>query len=130
MRLTISILLIALLSYGVLWFLPWWTCMPVAFLITSLLPARAGRSFLAGAIGVALCWFCIIFVADWGNDHLLSRKMAILFKLPSYALLLGLNTLIGFITGGLGGWAASSLSQRFTNRNRQEIGNKAAKVSL
>jgi len=69
----------------------------------------AGRSFLAGAIGVGLCWLLVPWYADMANQHLLSSKMANLFQLPSYVLVLAVSCLIGFLTGGLGSWTAACL---------------------
>lgn len=106
------ILITALLSYVALLFLPWWSDLAVAFIIIFILPLRPLRAFVAGALGVGICWAVLAFIADYGNEHILSTKMAVLFQLPRYWLMIAVTALIGCITGGLGGLAAGILRNR------------------
>jgi hypothetical protein len=92
---------------------PWWVAMPIAFLVVLVLPMRGGRSFLATGLGVALSFFILSFMTDSANEHILSGRMAALFHLPSYVFMLVLTTLVGFVTGGLGGWTAALFRNLF-----------------
>lgn len=116
MRFLFVFLLTAIASYFALLIMPWWISMLIAFFVVLLLPMKKGRSFLAAALGVGLCWLLVALVADFRNDHLLSTKMAALFGLPSYALMIALSPLTGFITGGLGGWTAAALRDIFREK--------------
>lgn len=87
--------------------------MLIAFFVVLVLPMKKSASFLAAALGVGLCWLLVALVADFKNEHLLSTKMAALFGLPSYVLMVALSPLTGFITGGLGGWTAAALRDLF-----------------
>jgi len=110
---TISVILItALLSYVALLFLPWWSDIVVTFIIIFTLPLRPLKAFIAGALGVGICWTVLAFIADYGNEHILSTKMSALFQLPRYWLMIAATSLIGCITGGLGGLAAGILRNR------------------
>lgn len=116
MRFLFVFLLTAIASYFALLIMPWWISMLIAFFVVLLLPMKKGRSFLAAALGVGLCWLLVALVADFRNDHLLSTKMAALFGLPSYALMIAFSPLTGFITGGLGGWTAAALRDIFREK--------------
>ncbi len=113
MRAFFIFLLTATLSYFTLLVLPWWTCMLLSFIVILFLPLKPAGSFLATALGVGICWLLVALIKDFRNEHLLSRKMAELFSLPSYTLLIFLTTITGFLTGGLGGWTAALLRKLF-----------------
>ena len=116
MRFLFVFLLTAIASYFALLIMPWWVSMLIAFFVVLLLPVRKASAFLATALGVGLCWLAVALVADFKNDHVLSSKMAELFHLPSYALMIALTSLTGFITGGLGGWTAAALRDLFREK--------------
>ncbi len=118
MRLLIPICLTALCSYAALFLTPWWASMVVALVVSVFIRMSAGRSFIAGAIGVAVCWLIAAFMIDLSNEHLLSSRMAVLFQLPSYAFMLILTTAVGFISGGLGAWTGACLRQLFLSNKR------------
>jgi len=102
-------LLTALLSYVALLFLPWWSNLIAAFIIVFMIPVKPGRAFIAGAAGTGICWAVLAVIADTGNEHILSTKMAALFQLPYYWMIIAVTILAGFITGGLGALAAGIL---------------------
>jgi len=99
----------AILAYFALLIMPWWIPMPIAFLLILWLPMNKWNSFLATAFGGVLCFIFISMVKDFGNNHILSSKIAVIFHLPSSVFLILITGLIGFITTGLGGWTASIL---------------------
>lgn len=110
MRFIVSILLIALFSFIAGLYLPWWSIAIVAFLVALLLPQSIGRSFLAGFIGIFLLWAVLAFWIDQQNNHVLSQKIAQLFKLGNASLLLVLITaFIGAFVGGFAAMSGSSL---------------------
>lgn len=113
MRFVFVLLLTAVASYGVLLIMPWWTPMLAACCIAFLLPMKNGRSFLATGLGAALCYSIVSLMADQANDHILSRKMAVLFGMPSYSLMIVLTAMTGFITAGLGGWTGAAFHRLF-----------------
>lgn len=113
MRFLIVLILNILATALLLHFLPWWTTMIFAFLTIFMLPLKKVSAFLATGIGNGLCWIGIAAMKDFENGHLLSKKVAELMNFPSFLLLLLISGIIGFVTGGLGGFAAANLRSIF-----------------
>ncbi|MDB5196467.1 MAG: hypothetical protein JWP88_838 [Flaviaesturariibacter sp.] len=110
MRFLVSLLLIALFSFIAGLYLPWWSLAIVAFLVALLVPQSIGKSFLAGFAGIFLLWAILAFWIDVQNNHVLSQKIAQLFKLGNASVLLILITaLIGALVGGFAAMSGSSL---------------------
>lgn len=108
-RFLFVMILTTIASWLALMIMPWWIPLPVAFFITLICPMRNGRAFLATGMGAALCYLLYSITADQANDHILSSKMAGLFHLPSYILMIVVTAFVGFITAGLGGWTGAAL---------------------
>lgn len=121
MRFFFVFILTAIINYFALWVMPWWISLPIGFALILLLPVRKNwHAFLSTALGSGLCWLVTAIIADQANEHILSQKMAQLFSLPAYGFMITVTALVGFITGGLGGWLAGSLRKLFINPNRSE----------
>ncbi|MGB8192543.1 MAG: hypothetical protein WCF67_11525, partial [Chitinophagaceae bacterium] len=76
MKFLISILLIALLSFTIGLYLPWWSLALVAFVVAALIHQRAGKAFLSGFLALFLLWGILAFIIDQQNQHILSQKVA------------------------------------------------------
>ena len=111
MRLLLFIISIALLSAVAEYFLPWWMIAVIPFCISLAMNRRAGVSFLAGFIGIASFWLLAVLFKDIPNEHILSRRMAIVFKLPNYGILILVVTLIGGVIGGLSAAAGALMRE-------------------
>ena len=111
------VLLMAIASYIAVMLMPWWSPMIIAFLLILLLPMKSGKAFLATATGAAIAFVVMSTLADLANQHILSSKMAVLFHMPSFVLMIIVTALIGFVTAGLGGWTGAALYQLFRNKN-------------
>ena len=110
MRFILSVLLIAVLGFIAGMYLWWWTIAVVAFLVLIMLPQRLGSSFLAGFLGIFIMWFLVAFLRDMKNDHILSEKVASLFKLgPNSILLILITALVGGLVAGFAAMSGSSL---------------------
>ena len=115
MKFLVSILLIALLSFALGLYLPWWSLALVAFIVAALIHQRAGKAFLSGFLGLFLLWGVLAFIIDANNEHVLSVKVAELLPLGGSSFLLILVT--AFIGGLVGGLAAMAGSYVRTVRN-------------
>ncbi|MCW3124015.1 MAG: hypothetical protein JWQ38_3507 [Flavipsychrobacter sp.] len=109
MKFILQIILIAILSAAVEFILPWWSVAVVAFIVTLVMGGKGGRGFLAGFLGVGLCWLVVALCHDVANEHILSARMAVLFKLPNYGMFMVVTVFIGGLIGGLAGWAGALL---------------------
>src|SRR4030095_17253419 len=110
MKLTVAIILTALLSFvGGLYF-PWWSIAVAAFASILLIPLRSSRAFLAGCLGVFILWSLLALWIDIKNQGILSTKVAQIFPLGGSSFLIILVTaIIGALVGGLAALSASYL---------------------
>jgi hypothetical protein len=114
MKFAISVILIAVLSFALGLYLPWWSIAIAAFVVAALLHQRPGISLLAGFAALFLLWFFLATVIDIRNQHILSRRLALLLPLGGNSFLLALITaLVGGLVGGL-----AALSGSFTRRTK------------
>jgi hypothetical protein len=114
MKFAISVILIAVLSFALGLYLPWWSIAIAAFVVTALLHQRPRISLLAGFVALFLLWFFLATVIDMRNQHILSRKLALLLPLGGNSFLLTLITaLVGGLVGGL-----AALSGSFARRTK------------
>jgi hypothetical protein len=112
MKFIVSVLLIGVFAAVAEYFLPWWSVAVVAFVVTFFMGGKGGWGFLSGFSGVGILWVIAALLHDGANDHILSGRMAVLFKLPSYGLFICVTVLVGGLVGGLAGWAGALLSSR------------------
>lgn len=118
MRYWLTLLAIALLSFAFTWFLPWWLMPVTAYAIAGFMGLRPGRAFSAGFLAIFLLWLVVLLLADFGNEGLLSRRMAGVFFLPHRFLFLAVNVLLGGLIGGLAAWSGA-LTGRAVRAARQ-----------
>ena len=116
MRFLLALILIAILGFAAETFFPWWTIAIIAFLVTLLVGLRNGKAFLAGFLGIMLMWLIVAFMRDGANDHILSSRMAQLFKLPGSFLFLLVGSVIGGLVGGLAGWGGATVRKNLFPR--------------
>jgi hypothetical protein len=109
MKLLLSILLIALLAGIAEWFAPWWSLAAAAAMVAFLLKLRPGKAFLAGFLGIGLLWLGFVLWRDIPNGHILSERLAKLFKLPNHTLFIVVTAVLGGLLGGLSAWAGAQL---------------------
>ena len=114
MKFLISILLIAILSFALGLYLPWWTLAVVAFVVAALIHQHAGKSFLSGFIAVFLLWGILALIIDQKNQHVLSQKISTILPLGGSSFVMVLVT--AFIGGLVAGLAAMSGSYLRTIR--------------
>ena len=110
MRFTLFIVLTVIFSAISTLFLPWWMIAVVPFLISLLMKQKGGKSFLGGFIAIAAFWFAAALMKDAPNNHLLSQRMAVLFHLSDYGLLMCIVAVLGGLVGGLAAWSGSLIS--------------------
>jgi len=104
MKFILSTLLTAALAFIAGIWLPWWSIAIVALAVAILLRLSPGYGFLAGFLGIFLCWALTASWIDVQNDGILSSKVSQLLPLGGSRLLLILVT--GLVGGLIGGFAA------------------------
>lgn len=106
-----SIFLTALLAFAAgLFNFPWWSFAVTTLVIFTAIPQPAGKSFLAAFVAVFFMWFIVAAKLDYANEHLLSKKVAlIILKNDSYFLLLIITAFIGALIAGMSALTGSLL---------------------
>jgi hypothetical protein len=111
MRFLLSIVIIAIFGAIIEWFFPWWTIAIVALALGYLSKLSTWKAFLAGFCGIALLWLGFALWRDIPNQHILSSRMALLFKLPSFGWYLAVTAILGGLIGGLSAWSGVHLKR-------------------
>src|ERR1044071_6758395 len=93
--------LIALLSFLIQLFLPWWSLAIVAFGCSFFLGKKAAQTFLIGFLACGLVWLLIALFIHFAKGDLMTNRIAVLLSLPSSWLLYLISFLIAGIVGGL-----------------------------
>ena len=113
MKILVSIILTALLSFAGGLYFPWWIIAVTAFLVALLVHQRSGKAFLSGFLGVFILWAFLAWWIDSKNDSILSKKVAELFHLGGSSILLILVTaIIGALVAGFAAMSGSYLRSK------------------
>lgn len=114
MKFSISVLLIALVSYAACLFLPWWSIAIVSFAIAAIIPGKPGIAFLAGFTAIFLLWLLLSAVISSANDHLLAHKISqVIIKTDSPVLLMFITAFIGGLVAGFAALSGSLMRRLF-----------------
>ena len=105
MKFILHIFLIAGLSLLSATYLPWWGACIIAFIVSFVLQQKEGTSFLAGFIGVMLCWGISALMINLTNEGILAGKMGALLGGLSAGLLVLVTAILGGLLGGLASWS-------------------------
>lgn len=110
MRLIVSILVTALLTFACGLYLPWWSVGLAPFLVALLVVQRPLLSFLSGFCGVLLLWLVLILIIDSANNGIMSSKVSMLLGMGSSpVVLIIINCVVGSLVGGMGALTGSLL---------------------
>lgn len=104
MKFLTAIILTALLSFAIGFYMSWWSVALAAFLVAALIRQHPGRAWLSGFLGIFLLWAGLAWWIDVKNQSILSQKVAHLFPLGGSVLMLILIT--AFIGALVAGFAA------------------------
>jgi hypothetical protein len=105
--------LIALLSFLLQFFLPWWIISIVAFGVAFWKASSSGKAFLSGFLTIVLVWAIMSAFIHVRTDGILSNRIAALFNLPSSLLLILITSLIGGLVGGIAALSGYLVRQLF-----------------
>jgi hypothetical protein len=93
--------IILILTFAAGYVLPWWLAAIIAFGATLYAGKTAGQAFWSGFGAVFIVWVLLAMFKSVPNNYMLATRVATLFHLPHWILLLALTALIGGIVGGL-----------------------------
>jgi hypothetical protein len=108
MKLIVSILLTALLSFALCIYMPWWVIAIAAFIVAFAIPQIPWKSFLSGFVALFLLWVIMSWVISTANNDVLGQKVSmIILKKESTGLLILVTGLIGGLVAGFGALTGS-----------------------
>ena len=108
--------IILILTFASGYFLPWWVVAIAAFLPALFIGKTPAKSFFAGFFGVFIVWTILALFKTVPNDNMLAERVAKLFQLPNWILLLIITALIGGIVGGMSAMSGVLLKRAFTKK--------------
>jgi len=100
-------------------FLPWWSGMLAALIVSAIVRLRKASTFIVPFLAIALLWIGNAYMLSSVNDFTLAKKITVLLQIDGNLLLLFLATgLIGGISAGFAGLLGNQISNVFlANRN-------------
>lgn len=108
MKFIVSVILIALLSFALCLFLPWWTIAIAAFVVSVFIRQKSFISFVSGFVSLFLLWGTMSWIISTANHDILAHRISLLILKTDNPLLLVLATaLIGAIVAGFAALAGS-----------------------
>lgn len=81
--------------------MPWWCMLMVIAAVSFAKPVASGKSFVRGFLSMSIPWIVLCIWSSWLNDHILAARVAELFGLPHWSLLVLCTGLLGGILGGM-----------------------------
>ena len=110
MKFLVSILLSALLGFGLGLYLPWWSVALAGFTVSVFLYQKPLLAMASGFLGIFFLWGAITLVRSISNEHILAHRVSMMIiNKDSPNLLIAVSALIGGLTGGLGALCGSLL---------------------
>ena len=119
MKFIAQLILIAIFTYLVQFFLPWWGLFIAAGIIGAIITTNGFSTFIAGFIAVAGLWFWQIYLIDAANESLLSTKVAAIFTLSSPMQLMLVSSLIGGICGSFAALTGKLFADLFKKKKKR-----------
>lgn len=120
MKFLIAFGLMALMSFSLSLYLPWWIVAPACFTAAISLKLKPLESFLAGFASVSVLWAGMAWYLSVANDHVLAHRMSqVILNKDNPLLLVAVTGLIGGITAGLSAFSGALLRNAFIKDVRQ-----------
>jgi hypothetical protein len=114
----LAAVLIGLITWGLSFFLPWWSFAIPALIIPLLLKLKPWQGFLAAALGVGLTWLIFILIANSANDSILAERMSLLFGLKGSVWIIITSILPGVVVSGIFGLSGGGLRTAMARKKR------------
>lgn len=115
--------LILMVAFGFIFsiFMPWWSLLFIAGIISFALPSNNFNAFLSGFLSIGLLWLIMAWKIDVETESVLSSKIVQLFDKSHTNVLVILSGIVGAFTGGLGAFSGNSFRQLFLKKKEQSF---------
>lgn len=112
------LIIIASTLFGIL--LPWWTIVPVTYILCLLIAKNLKQAIFISFFAIFLLWFTLNIFYSLNNSHILANRVASLFKLGdssmSWLWLVIISPLPGAICASLAGATGYLSKQLFVRK--------------
>lgn len=109
-------LVIFMLTLIIQFFSLWWSLTLIAFIAAYLLGKSNRHAFFSGFCAIGVLWVLLALFRSLPNDHVLAARMAKVFGLPHWTLVLLVSTLIGALLGGFSAWSGYLVRRAVTKK--------------
>ncbi|MBS1524986.1 MAG: hypothetical protein JST19_05020 [Bacteroidetes bacterium] len=96
------------------YFFPWWFAVVIAFSMAFMLGKKPGVTFLIGFAALFTAWTIMALLKSIPNHNALATRVAHLFQLPNWVILLIVTAFIGGLVGGMSALSGILLRKAFT----------------
>lgn len=118
MKIIAGIFSIALLSFALGIFLPWWSISIAAFFIPFILVQKPFLAFFSGFFAIFLLWGIYALVISNSNNDILANKISqVILKRESSMLLILMTASVGGIVAGFASLSGSFLRMILLPKN-------------
>jgi hypothetical protein len=97
-------IVIVVLSFLLQMVLPWWIIIIISFVTCGLIGKTGKIALWAPFIAILLLWTAIALFKTLPNDNILAMRVAQMFGVQSWWLILVLTALLGAFTAGVSGF--------------------------
>jgi len=114
----INLVLTLLLGLVLSIFLPWWSSMFAALLVSAIVRLKKAATFFVPFLAIALLWIGNAYWLSSANDFILAKKIAVLFPIDgNVTLLLLITGILGGVSAGFAGLLGNQISTVFFSKN-------------
>ncbi|MFT6854417.1 MAG: hypothetical protein ACJA0X_000380 [Cyclobacteriaceae bacterium] len=121
MKLIFRIIIIALFTYLMSFYFPWWVGMVIAGVVSILIYSSGISAIIAGFLGVGSIWFGYSFFLDNSSNSFFSEKIVELFPFNDPVMLIVLSGIIGGVSGGFGALAGHTFKGLFVKKKSKSL---------
>lgn len=105
--------IILILSLVVSFIMPWWIVAIIAFIAALFIAKSAAHAFWSGFAAIFVVWIVLALFKSIPNNHILATRVANLFHLPNWILLLLVTAIIGGLVAGMSALSGLLIRQSF-----------------
>jgi len=109
-------LIILILTIASSFILPWWAAAIIAFLAAMYWGKTSGKAFWSGFAALFIAWAILALIKTIPNENSLATRVAHLFRLPNWLLLLLVTALIGGLVGGMAALSGVLVKRAFQKK--------------
>lgn len=113
----LNFVLTLVLAFVLSSFLPWWSGMLAALIISAIVRLRKAAVFIVPFSSVAFLWVLKAYLISSANEFILAERITVLLQIDGNLFLLFLVTgLIGGISAGVAGALGNQISKLFISQ--------------